>query len=150
MLVPSSRAALPLVASLFAWFAPFGLVAADAGTVSRARFVSDTNDARVAHDRRVYRQRDHLTRVAQRWAEWMADHHTLRHNPSLTTQVGNWRAIGENIGRGPGEPAIQRMFMRSTEHRDNILSRTFTQIGVGTARDSDGRLYVDEVFRRPE
>lgn len=123
--------------------------AASAATSSRTQFVSDTNHARFRHDRRLYRERDHLTRVAQRWAQWMADHHTLRHNPYLTSQVGNWEALGENVGRGGGEDGIQRAFMSSTEHRDNILSRQFTQVGIGTARDSEGRLYVDEVFRRP-
>jgi hypothetical protein len=39
--------------------------------------------------------------------------------------------------------------MASARHRANILSRSFTQIGIGTARGSDGRLYVDEVFRQP-
>lgn len=153
MLASSVRLALPcvltLVSALTAVDAAFLPQPAHAGTSSRTAFVSDTNHARINHDRRRYRQRDHLTHVAQRWAEWMAAHHTLRHNPYLTSQVGNWRALGENVGRGGGEDGIQRAFMRSTDHRDNILSREFTQVGIGTARDSDGNLYVDEIFRRP-
>jgi hypothetical protein len=39
--------------------------------------------------------------------------------------------------------------MNSSPHRSNILSSSFTQIGVGTARDSSGQIYVDEVFRQP-
>ena len=116
---------------------------------ARAAFVDDTNTARQHHDRRAYDVRDHLTKVAQRWAEWMADHRTLRHNPYLGTEVHNWSELGENVGVGPGEDAIQRAFMDSTAHRDNILSRTFRQCGIGTARGSDGKLYVDEVFRKP-
>jgi uncharacterized protein YkwD len=80
----------------------------------------------------------------------MASHQSMRHNPYLTSQVQNWQSVGENVGRGPGEPNIERAFMGDTYHRDNILSRDFTQVGIGTARDSHGRLYVDEVFRRPQ
>ena len=120
-----------------------------AGSHSEAAFVSDTNHARYRHDRRDYAVRSHLNEVAQRWAEWMAAHHTLRHNPYLESQVHDWSELGENVGAGPGEDAIHRAFMDSAPHRDNILSRSFTQVGVGTARGSDGKLYVDEVFRRP-
>jgi hypothetical protein len=44
---------------------------------------------------------------------------------------------------------IQRAFMASSSHRANILSSSYLQVGIGTARGSDGRLYVDELFRRP-
>jgi uncharacterized protein YkwD len=80
----------------------------------------------------------------------MASHQSMRHNPYLTSQVQDWQSVGENVGRGPSESNIQRAFMGDTYHRDNILSRDFTQVGIGTARDSHGRLYVDEVFRRPQ
>ena len=120
-----------------------------AGTRSREAFVSDTNQARVNHDRRVYQVSSGLTQVAQQWAEWMARHHRLEHNPNLETQVHNWQDIGENIGDGQAESPIHRAFMHDQYHRDNILSPDYTQVGIGTARDSSGRLYVDEVFRRP-
>ena len=117
---------------------------------SQHAFVNDTNDARTNHDIRVYAVERDLTAVAQRWANWMASHHEMRHNPYLTSQVQNWQSVGENVGCGPTEPNIQRAFMGDTYHRDNILSRDFTQVGIGTARDNHGRLYVDEVFRRPQ
>lgn len=119
------------------------------GVRPRAAFVDDTNAARQNHDRRAYAVRDHLNEVAQRWAEWMAAHRTLRHNPYLESQVHDWSELGENVGVGPGEPSIQSAFMDSSSHRANILSRTFRQVGIGAARGSDGKLYVDEVFRRP-
>jgi uncharacterized protein YkwD len=118
-------------------------------TRSTRAFVADTNHARSHHDRRELRSRHRLNQVAQRWAQWMATHRTLRHNPYMTSQCGNWQSLGENIGRGRNETMIQHAFMQSPDHRDNILSRAYTQIGIGTARGRDGRLYVDEVFRRP-
>jgi uncharacterized protein YkwD len=120
-----------------------------AATSPRHAFVQDTNHARLSHDRRAYRVCDDLTRTAQRWANWMARHHSLQHNPSLGSDVHNWNALGENVGRGRSESSIHHAFMSSPPHRDNILSRQFTQVGIATARDSNGQIYVDEVFRRP-
>lgn len=120
-----------------------------AGEQSRQAFVSDTNQARTNHDRHVYQVSSELTDVAQNWAEWMARHHTLKHNPNLESQVHHWEDLGENVGSGGSEPPIHRAFMNDSYHRDNILSPDYTQVGIGTARDDNGRLYVDEVFRRP-
>lgn len=122
---------------------------AQAGAAASEEFVADTNRARVNHDRHPYRVRGHLSDVAQNWAEWMARHREVRHNPYLESQVNNWCALGENVGRGGTENGIQRAFMDSYYHRENILSRSFRQVGIGTRRGSDGQLYVAEVFRRP-
>lgn len=92
---------------------------------------------------------DRLTQIAEDWARWMANHHTLKHNPNLASEVNNWQSLGENVGSGTSEGPIHRAFMNDPYHRDNILSRTFTLVGIGTARDENGRLYVDEVFKRP-
>jgi uncharacterized protein YkwD len=58
---------------------------------------------------------------------------------------------GENIywsGGPPFDDAIssaEGWWMTSPEHRDNILSRHFRQVGVGTAVDG-GKIYISAVF----
>jgi hypothetical protein len=121
--------------------------AADGGTESQ--FVSATNSARASHGLPAYAVAGDLTSVARRWAAHMAAHEQLEHNPSFTSEVCCWSQVGENVGVGPNVSAIQRAFMASSPHRANILSSSYTQVGIGTARGSDGRLYVDEIFRRP-
>jgi hypothetical protein len=79
----------------------------------------------------------------------MANSRTLYHNSSLGSDVCCWTQVGENIGEGQSESSIENAFMNSTPHRDNILSSAYTQIGVGTATDSSGTIWVDEVFRDP-
>jgi hypothetical protein len=79
----------------------------------------------------------------------MAATRTLAHNPNATSDVCCWSSMGENVGVGSSVSQVQSAFMNSSPHRANILSSTYTQVGIGTARGSDGRLYVDEVFRRP-
>jgi uncharacterized protein YkwD len=122
---------------------------ADASTTAAARLASATNDARADHRLGDYAVASDLNAVARRWAAHMAATGTLAHNPNLGRDVRNWRSVGENVGVGPTAARIQRAFMQSTSHRQNILSRTFVQVGIGTARDADGRLFVDVVFRRP-
>ena len=138
---------LPFFALLFVGVMFLPLAHADSTTESQ--FVSATNSARGAHGLAHYAVASDLTAVARRWAAHMAAHHQLAHNPSFASQVCCWRDLGENVGVGSTVSQIQRAFMASYEHRANILSRSYTQVGIGTARGSDGKLYVDELFRRP-
>ena len=124
-------------------------LAAVADSGSESQFVYDTNSARSSHGLRHYSVAGDMTSVARRWAAHMAAHHELAHNPSFPSEVCCWSHIGENVGVGSSVSAIQRAFMASSPHRANILSSSYTQVGIGTARGSDGKLYVDELFRRP-
>lgn len=115
---------------------------------SQQQLTSATNHARVDHDRRSYSSASDLNRVAQRWAAHMASTRKLSHNPNYSEQVCCWSSVGENVGVGSSVAAVQRAFMASSPHRANILSGTFREVGIGVSRGSDGRYYVDEVFRR--
>jgi len=120
---------------------------AGADSTSNAQFVSDTNSARAQHGLGAYSVASDLTSIANRWAAHMAANRTLEHNPYATSEVCCWQAMGENVGVGGTVSQIQQAFMNSSPHRANILSTTYAEIGVGTARGSDGQLYVDELFR---
>lgn len=141
------RARLTATALAIAALLVPSLAAADYST--ETQFVSATNSARAQNGLRSYAVSGDLSSVARSWASYMAAHRTLEHNPSYTSQVCCWTKVGENVGVGSTVSSIQRAFMASAPHRANILSTAFTQVGIGTARGSDGRLYVDEVFRRP-
>lgn len=59
-------------------------------------------------------------------------------------------AAGENIAYGQNTPAeVMNAWMNSPGHRSNILSPTYTQIGVGLARDRYGRCYWTQMFIKP-
>ncbi|HVF04376.1 MAG TPA: CAP domain-containing protein [Frankiaceae bacterium] len=138
------------VAVLLALIVPFTLLpvaAAHAGTESE--FTSRINGERSARGLRGYAVRSDLAGVARRHAARMAASGRIYHNPNLGGQVTGWRSVGENVGRGGSVSVIHRAFMGSSSHRSNILSTTFTEVGVGTARSGDGTIYVSQVFRRP-
>jgi hypothetical protein len=135
---------------LLALVLPFCVVSAlPASATAASEFVSRTNGARTSRGLRAYTARSDLASVAQRQAARMAAQRSLFHNPNLGSDVSGWRSLGENVGRGSSVSAIHDAFMASSSHRANILSGTFTEIGVGTATGGDGLLYVSEVFRQP-
>ena len=128
-------------------FAPASAFASTAGY--EEQFVADMNAARQANGLAPYSVAYDLTAVARNHSAQMASSQTLYHNPSLTSQVQNWQAVGENVGEGPTVSDIHTAFMNSPEHRANILDHDFTQVGVGVSVDKNGIIWVTEDFRQP-
>jgi len=59
-------------------------------------------------------------------------------------------AAGENIAKGQRTPEeVVRGWMNSPGHRANILNRSFTEIGVGAARNKNGVIYWTQLFIKP-
>jgi len=136
-------------AVLFSLVLSATVVATPAWAGTESEFVSRMNSARTSNGLPAYPVRSDLTSVARRQAARMAAQNRMYHNPNLGSEVSGWRNVGENVGRGPDVASIHNAFMGSASHRANILSSVFTEVGVGTARGSDGQLYVSQVFRRP-
>jgi uncharacterized protein YkwD len=153
--VPSNRSRIRLLGGLAAVAVSAsvttGLVAAPAATASNTserQIASYLNSARHSAHRRGISGSADLNAVARAWAQSMASHNTLAHNPRLTSQVHGWRYVGENVGVGATASSIHRAFMASRPHRANILDVDYTQSGIGVVY-ARGRLWVVEVFRQP-
>jgi uncharacterized YkwD family protein/spore coat assembly protein SafA len=59
----------------------------------------------------------------------------------------SYTAAGENIAMGQTTPqAVVKAWMNSTGHRQNILSKSYTHIGVGYAQGGSGRHYWTQMF----
>jgi hypothetical protein len=114
-----------------------------------AQFVAKMNAARQSSGLAPYSVASDLVSIARNHSAQMASQQSLYHNPSLTSQVQNWQAVGENVGEGPSVSDIHTAFMNSPEHRANILDHDFTQVGVGVAVDKNGIIWVTEDFREP-
>lgn len=151
-----------LVASLLAASAAPADAAARARTAAEAsaesRLVDEHNRVRADASRTALRAAGDLTDVARAWSDEMARGGGFRHNPSVSQQICCWRAWGENIAwAGPVDAIggwratadrIMRGWMDSAGHRDNILSASFDQVGIGVSVASNGRMYATAVFRR--
>jgi len=136
------------IGTAFTVVAP-GTAFADSSYSMEQQFIAKVNAARAANGQAPYAVLSDLTSVARSHSANMASQQSLYHNPSLTTQVPNWQAVGENVGEGPDVSDIATAFMQSPEHRANILDHDFTQIGVGVSVDKNGIVWVTEDFRKP-
>jgi uncharacterized protein YkwD len=127
-----------------------GVVAAQPAGASTVEdtFTHKLNHARTSRGIPALHVRAGLVKVARAQAARMASRNLLFHNPNLTTDVKNWRYVGENVGYGPGAKSIHYAFMHSPPHRANILDRDYTQVGIGSVT-KNGRVWVAQVFRRP-
>ena len=140
--------AIGSIAGLAALGAPATPAAAAVPTPVEQQLLGRVARARTAHGLKPYRVGGAITSVAREQARRMADTGTLHHNPQLTTDVKRWRHVGENVGQGPDPVTIHHALMASPAHRANILSRSYTRVGVGAVVRDDG-IWVAEVFKTP-
>ncbi|HEY8350540.1 MAG TPA: SafA/ExsA family spore coat assembly protein [Clostridia bacterium] len=99
-----------------------------------------------------------LSRVARYKSADMANKGYFSHNsPTYGTPFQmmenfglRFSAAGENIAYGQRTPAeVMRDWMNSPGHRNNILSRSYTEIGVGLAKNKNGVCYWTQMFMKP-
>jgi uncharacterized protein YkwD len=67
------------------------------------------------------------------------------------TAIGmDWQAVGENIAIHSTIPGAQAAFMNEPRfrknHRANILSAKYTDVGIGIVQGPDGRYYITQDF----
>jgi len=64
-----------------------------------------------------------------------------------------WQAVGENIAMDSSVRTAESSFMNeprnAQNHRSNILSPKFTEVGVGIAASRDGQLFITQEFLNP-
>lgn len=96
-----------------------------------------------------------LARVARYKSEDMRDKNYFSHTSptygSPFDMIKNfgirYMAAGENIAMGqPTAAAVMKSWMNSPGHRSNILSKNFTELGVGVAKSKSGSLYWTQQF----
>ncbi|MCU0580345.1 MAG: CAP domain-containing protein [Desulfobacterota bacterium] len=99
-----------------------------------------------------------LARVAEHHSRDMARTNFFSHNnpagqgtEERINRAGyRWRAYGENIGCGQDVPEkIMAAWMKSANHRETILSASYTEIGIGFFQGGECRYYWTGLFGRP-
>ena len=119
-----------------------------------------TNAARRAAGLTGLAKSVNLMSAAQIHADQMVKAGRMEHDlpgqpyPTLKTRLAavqyDVRAAAENIAEGQRSASeVVAMWMDSLNHRTNILSRDYTEVGTAVAASRNGRLYFVEVFGRP-
>ena len=128
-------------------------VSATADASSESGFLSKINAERTAKGLAPVEMESGLRSYARTHSQFMADgkcsgdanicHST---EAQLKKAAGSgWTKIGENVGRGGSVDSLHKAFMDSTGHRNNILDKAWTHVGIGTLYAND-KLYVTVVF----
>jgi uncharacterized protein YkwD len=117
-----------------------------------------TNQARVQRDRRAVRGNACVDRMAESWARHLAQTGSLIHRRlARVLSQCNRSYVSENLAKYPvssGMTATQvarrtvRAWLRSPEHRHNLLSSRPRVIGLGVARSANGTWFVVQNFAR--
>lgn len=115
----------------------------------RLRFVELTNRDRREHERRALRFERRVSRYAREHSLAMAEKGYLFHSTEeqLRKALGDvrWSIGGENVGVGSSLESLQRAFMSSKLHRQNVLRRAFDHMAVGIAREG-GVIWITVIF----
>lgn len=99
-----------------------------------------------------------LSRIARYKSKDMADLNYFSHTSptygSPFTMIQSFgikfSSAGENIAMGQSTPAqVMNAWMNSPGHRSNILSPSYTEIGVGLAKNKNGTCYWTQQFIHP-
>jgi uncharacterized protein YkwD len=107
------------------------------------------NRTRARHDLRPLKVSDRMQRYSKDHAQDMAAKGTIFHDAKLALEVllgaSYW---GENVGYTSADDAadsLHSMFMHSPGHRENVLRKRWTHMGIGVEK-RNGRVYVVERF----
>jgi uncharacterized protein YkwD len=116
---------------------------------------NSVNQERKAHGLSPLKYDEALATAARAHAQRMAEQGTISHQlpgePNLLTRAraagAHFSWISENVDEGPNASAIHQSFMKSPQHRANILDTDMDSAGIGVA-DRNGQLYAVEDFSK--
>ena len=117
---------------------------------------NSVNRARQEQGLAPLRWSEALATAARRHAGAMAKRGEAEHGfagepglASRVTQAGaHFVSLAENVAQGPGADAIQSEFLRSANHRANLLDADMDSIGVGVVVARGGQLFAVEDFSK--
>lgn len=122
------------------------------------KVVDLVNQQRISNGLQPLTNNWQLERVARYKANDMANNNYFNHiSPTYGSPFNMmedfgiyFSSAGENIAMGQTTPQqVVNAWMNSPGHRANILSATYTQIGVGYAKNKNGVVYWSQMFVKP-
>lgn len=109
-------------------------------------FASSINSYRSSNGLPAISRNGSLDSYARSWAQHMAANGGLSHS-DIGSLLGQWSAVGENVGVGHSVSSLFGAFVDSPDHKSNIVGE-FTHVGIGVYKDADGALWTTHVFAR--
>ncbi len=98
-----------------------------------------------------------LETLAVQHAEAMRDKNQLAHDlgdgdpyARTASALGSPQVVGENVAHADSALAAHRALWRSPAHRQNLLRREYTHIGIGVAHGTGGDIWACQLFAAEE
>jgi uncharacterized protein YkwD len=116
-----------------------------------------TNQVRAEHKLPPLESHPLLNRLAQEHSANMARQGKMSHvldgkTPAQRARAAgySYASIGENIAMSDGFllKVITEAWLKSKNHRENILATRYKEIGIGIVRNDEGDYYYTQVFGR--
>jgi uncharacterized protein YkwD len=131
------------------------LMAQAGASAAEEQLFASVNRARRAQGLPALKWNDALAAAAKRHAAIMAQRGEAQHGfagePALASRVTQAGArfvwLSENVALGPRVEAIEAEFLRSPNHRANILDSDMDSVGVGIV-ERGGQLFAVEDFSK--
>lgn len=128
----------------------------DSSTAQEQKALNLLNQDRAANGLPALTLDSELSRIARIKSCDMRDTHYFSHTSptygntaAMLTSFGySFNGVGENIAHHATVDKAQAAFMSSTGHRTNILGSQWTKVGIGVCQDSNGFVYVTQLFVR--
>jgi uncharacterized protein YkwD len=119
------------------------------------QLLKSINQERKAHGLPSLKLDDALANAARQHAQRMAEQGTVSHQlpgeptlPSRARSAGaHFTWLAENVDEGPNPTAIHQSFMKSPQHRANILDSDMDSAGIGVA-ERNGQMFAVEDFSK--
>lgn len=112
-----------------------------------------TNQARVEHHLPVLASNLKLQTAAQIVANEFARNGSFTHHNAwiYLNQTGyRYTYAGQNLARNfTDTPSTVAAWLNSPTHRQNLLSKNFTETGIALSTSTNGSIYVVQYFARP-
>ncbi|MCI5847747.1 MAG: CAP domain-containing protein [Clostridiales bacterium] len=114
------------------------------------------NQDRISNGRSALTLDPALCEIARKKSQDMYANHYFAHNSPtygsaaqmLKTFGYSFTSVGENIAHHANVAKAQAAFMSSAGHRQSILGSQWTKVGIGVCYDSQGYVYVTQLFVR--
>jgi uncharacterized protein YkwD len=118
------------------------------------QLVRQLNQSRAEAGLPALRVDDRLTQAAREHSQKMSNTRTLGHvlpkEKGVAERLGatglHFSRSGENVGYNTDFDGIQKAFMKSPPHRENILNPDYTLVGIGLVRGDDGVYWATQDF----
>ena len=145
-----------LVLTLILLQFPVNARAAHSVTSAEQTLFALLNEDRARHGLPALILDEELSRIARIKSQDMVDNNYFAHTSptygnvrSMLTSFGaSFSSAGENIARSRSVHHSNAAFLSSAGHRRNMLSSTFTHVGIGVVVNAQGFVTVTEIFVR--